>query len=368
MAYYQSPQNFLTNPFTDIFKKMLPKDADEDIKALQQNSVTKNSDDQDVDGHKSYRYGNNYDQGSGYLQHSIDYITFNEIINGKKERIKKYREMALFPEISDALDNICDDAIVQNDSGEIVSLNIEEEKFKAKDIKKIKEVNEKVISNIIKFNKNGWNLFRKFLVDGELFLEKVLASDKKHIQALKIIPAFTIIPIYENGIITKYLYSKTGDFQEKEKVYLQKNQVIYIHFEGQPGKDLAEVFGYLQSAIRPYNQLRNMEDCLVIYRLARSTERRVFNVEVGNMPTGKVNAFLEKQKFLFKKNVSYDPSNGYVNSNANVNSLTEDFWFASREGKGSRVETLQSGMNLGEIKDVEYFLKKLYKTLKLPKS
>ena len=366
MAYKKTNTNFLTNPFSEIFKKLLPKDSDIEEKAIKQNAVTKNTNDYDIDGYNYKTQLDNSYQASNFY-HSIDYITFNEIITDKKSKIKKYREMSFFPEISDSLDNICDDAIVQNKDGEIVSLNIEEEKFKHKDIKKIKEISEKVISQIVKFNKNGWELFRKFMVDSELFLEKVLDKDKKHIIALKVIPAFNIIPIYENGIITKYLYSPTGTFDSKTNSYMEKNQVIYVHYK-QYGKDLTDVRGYLESAIRPYNQLRNMEDCLVVYRLARATERRVFNVEVGQMPTGKVQQFLERQKQAWKKNVTYDPATGYVNTNANVNSLTEDFWFSSRDGKGSSVTTLQSGMNLGEIKDVEYTLKKLYKTLKLPKS
>lgn len=366
MAYKKTNTNFLTNPFSEIFKKLLPKDSDVEEKAIKQNVVTKNTNDYDLDGYNYKTQTENSYQANTFY-HSIDYITFNEIITDKKSKIKKYREMAYFPEIADSIDNICDDAIVQNKDGEIVSLNIEEEKFKSKDVKKIKEISEKVISQIVKFNKNGWELFRKFMVDSELFLEKVLDKDKKHIISLKVIPAFNIIPIYENGIITKYLYSPTGTFDSKTNSYLEKNQVIYVHYK-QYGKDLTDVRGYLESAIRPYNQLRNMEDCLVVYRLARATERRVFNVEIGNMQTGKAEQFLQRQMQKWKKNVTYDPTSGYVNTNANVNSLTEDFWFAQKDGKGSSVETLQSGMNLGEIKDVEYTLKKLYKTLKLPKS
>ena len=131
---------------------------------------------------------------------------------------------------------------------------------------------------------------------------------------------------------------------------------------------MLDVRGYLESVIRIYNQLKSLEDSLIVYRLVRAPERRVWNIEVSRLPHQKAEEYIKGLIHKYKRKHTYNPADGSVDSSRNVQSLAEDFWFAKREGQGTNVETLASGMNLGELDDVKYFLAKMYKALQIPKT
>lgn len=285
----------------------------------------------------------------------------------KKTKIAKYREMSEYPEISDSIDNICDEAIVNDSEGNIGKLKILKE-IPVNVKKQIEREFNYIQNDVLNLRERGWDLFKKWLIESELYLEKVISKEgnNKRIIGMQVIPAFTIIPHYNGSLVEKYTHTKYSNNTES-LIEFEPNQVSYINY-GNYGKNVQDTQGYLHPVIKIYNSLRNLEDALIIYRLTRAVEKRVFNIEVGNLPHGKVSEIINKHVNRYKKNLSFDSNTGTVNSNQNIMAMTEDFWFERRNGSGSSVDTLQGGMNLGELTDVSYFLKKLYKTLKLPRS
>lgn len=330
------------------------------------------------------------DTSKGLTQEEIDqfyafptdvtntYVNFNTIFESKRQRIAFYRDMANFPEISDSLDYICDESVVQNMEGDF--LEIEFDSIVPKNVqKRIRRQFDYLCKEVFQNEDKLWELYRKWIVDGELFLELVLSPSGKNIQAIKVLPSYTMLPIYQGNQVDHYeQYIANGDALKSGSTYVnttleadkkfKTNEILYVNY-GKFGKNNIDVLGYLDSSIRPYNQLKNMEDSLVVYRLTRATERRIFNIATGQMTKPKAEEYIQKLIQKHRNKAGYDSATGALSTTRNIMSLTEDFWFAKdASGKGTDVTTLPGGMNIGEITDVEYFLKKLYKTLKLPPS
>jgi len=355
------------NPFAKFFDWITNKDDIEKQKSIKENAQGKTA--QELD------YLDYYSGLGGLDNYVFTDIDFSQLFDTKKDRIAKYREMSLFPEVSDGLDNVCDDAIVTDDNGNIVSLEIDDtdEKIPRAAEIKIRKIFDYLLKNVYKFDETAWNLFRDFIIEGEIYLEKVMDKSKKNIIGLKRLPAFSMSPVYDGNMI-KY-FRQTLKRQnalslkfEEQVVNFSANQIIYINY-GLFGKSLMDIRGYLESSIRPYNQLRSLEDSLMVYRLVRAPQRKVWNIDVGRMPKGKAKEFLKQMVERYKKKTIYDPDTGKTNSAQNVQSMSEDYWFAkSEDGKGTTVDVLGGDMNLGELNDLKYFLEKLYKSLKLPKS
>ena len=290
-------------------------------------------------------------------------ISFSQFFETKKGRIGKYREMAAYPEISIALDNVVDEAVNKNSKGDSFAFNLNKTlDLKKHEIRDLTKTFNHCVNNILDFNENGWELFWKFIVDGELYLEVVLNKEKNNIVGVKPLSSWNMTPIYVDGIIVKYAQAL-----DDETIFFERNQLIYINF-GKYGINKQDVRSYLDPSIKIYNQLRTLEDAVVIYRLVRAPERRVWNVEVGNAPTGKAEEIVKQTMHRYKKNLNLDSETGLIDSSQKFQALTEDFWFARRDGQGSTVDTIQGGQQLGELEDVIYFLKKLYKSLKIPRS
>lgn len=356
--------NFFISPIEGFFKKLTSKQDIEEEKAIDKNSIAVSEDELIA------KLKGTGTQDGGIVN---NYIQFEQVFQTKEQKIAKFREMEDYPEISDALDIVSDEAIIEDAEGKIISLNIkDEENLPKRDVKRIREESDYLLQNVFKIKERGWPVFRRFLSEGEVYLEKILDDKKQNIAALKIIPPFRITPIYESSIIKNYIHGtlkkdSNGVYTEDNAV-MDRNHIAYINWGEYVRGDITDPKSYLWSAIRPYNQLKNLEDALIVYRLSRAIEKRVFNIEVGQMPTGKAREYLSKMINQYKKVMNYNPNTGNVEQSQNLMSFNEDFWFTQNNGAGSKVETLQSGMNLGELKDVEYFLKKLYKTLKMPRS
>jgi hypothetical protein len=313
-----------------------------------------------------------------------NFIDFEPYLRGKRTKIGKYREMSLYAEVADAIDVITNDAIVEDAEGEIVTLKINKDKLPGQKLpeaidKRMRAAFQYLQEDILRFNEKGEDYFRKWLVEAELFQEIVPSKDGKNIVGIRVLPAWTMIPIYVNGKISHFYQMLTsditldhilkGDFKEGVDVRrFEKNQVVYVNY-GLYGDSLLDVRGYLEAAIRTYNQLRNLEDAIVVYRLVRAPERRVWNIYTGRLTKGKAEEYIKGLIRRYKKKNIYDPATGMIDSQQNVQAITQDFWFSKDEsGNGTSVDTIGGGMNLGEIEDLNYFLQKFYKTLKLPSS
>lgn len=315
-------------------------------------------------------YSNSGGTGIGG-EFSSTQAAFRSIFSNKNQKIGTYREMSYFPEIVEALNTICDEAITPDENGEYVKLKIKKE-LPAREEKHVRKVWSYIINEVLKFDKRGWELFRTWLIESELFVEKILNDKGTRIIGIKVLPASNTYPVYEGNVIRKYIQTtkKVNRYNlnmSMGETAFAPDQICYINY-GQYGYNLLDVRGYLEPSIRTWNQLRNLEDALLIYRLVRAPERRLWNVEVGRLPPGKAEEYLKQLIARYKKDFTYNSETGNVDSNKLFQALTHDFWFAKREGQGTEVTTLQSGMNLGELNDVNLFLSKLYKTLQIPKS
>jgi len=321
----------------------------------------------------------------------------------KEEKVALYKAMDDFPEVSDAIDETCDEAINFNDDGNCMTFVIDNEALTAKKtaMKAIeKEFNYLFFDNM-NINLHAWEWFRDFLVFGESFygmtwddnsLEDGLTSVKKYpsestyavfkhgtgelIEFLRKNPAtendFDIlsasIVAYANSGIYRVVSPRQGtqyEYYGRKTKNSTSESPLWKRYD-QDVKHIKVFVSYLERAKRPFYQLRQMEDALVIYRIVRAPERFVFNVDVGRRPGPQAEDYVKRQMQQYRQDMQYDPSTGsLVGKNAAL-SMMENFWFPKTAQGGSSVSTLSGGKNLSEITDILYFLRKLYRALKIP--
>jgi hypothetical protein len=313
------------------------------------------------------------------------YVDLDGVVRNEIELITRYREMSMQPELESAIDDIVNEAIVNDDNGKGVEINTDDLKQPDQIKKKIRDEFEFILK-LLNFGNMGHDLFRRWYIDGRLFYH-VIIDDKRPalgIQELRYVDPRRIRKIRE---IQKTKDPKTGmEIIRKQNEYFLYNErgVVGAHSNlgakiavdaivninsGLMDAKRAMVLSYLHKAIKPLNQLRMVEDATVIYRLSRAPERRVFYVDVGNMPTIKAEQYLKDIMTKYRNKLVYDSSTGEIKDDRKHLSMLEDFWLPRREGsKGTEITTLPGGMNLGELEDVKYFEKKLYKALGVPTS
>lgn len=352
------------NPFSERFLETRNK-----FEVDRQEQTRKNSQGYGAEEIEINEQGFNLSVNSGY---GVDggFVTtqaiFKTLFTNKQQRIQMYNDMAYYPEIMESVEVICDEAMSYNKNGDTIRLEFRNE-IPAREKEYIQKTFNYLIDKVFNLRTNGWDLFRRWLIEGELFLEFVLNDKKNKIIAIKRLPAHTTYPIYENDVIVKFCQTMKAKDGKPHDTYFEADQIAYTNW-GQFGRSKVDVRGYLEGSMRTYNQLKNLEDAVIVYRLVRAPERRLWNVEVGRLTTGKAEEHLKRLIAKYRKNNIYNSTTGHIDTNANIQALTEDYWFAKKEGQGTEVQMLQSGLNLGELDDVKYFLTKLYKTLKIPKS
>jgi hypothetical protein len=299
----------------------------------------------------------------------------------KSKRLRDYRVMAAFSEVADALDEICDEVIVENDDGNVIELQVRNRDF-SDSAEKALQKEAKKFFEFFDFENKGWEYFRTLMIDGELFFENVI--HKKHHQkgilGVMQMPSDLIDPIYDNvqnQLLRGFMLRKpkdpdniasksTGDPNKIDLVPFDKNQVTYVN-SGVWNEDKTIRVPFIENARRSYRQLSLIEDAIVIYRLVRAPERLVFNVDVGNMPAPKAEAYLKRLMQNYWSRKTYDSNQGGSVQAFNPQSMLDSFWFPKRQGSdGTQVEQLQGGQNLGQLEDLLYFVRKLYKSLKVP--
>lgn len=313
------------------------------------------------------------------------YVDLDGMVRNEIELISKYRAMSMQPEVESAVDEIVNAAIVNDDEERGVEIVPDDLKQPASIKNKIKDEFEYVLK-LLDFGNMGHEIFRRWYVDGRLFYHVVIDDEapNKGIQEIRYVDPRRIRKVRE---IVKTKDVKTGmEIIKQMREYYLYNERGMIGVHSNLGTKIAidsivnvnsglmdekriMVLSYLHKAIKPLNNLRMVEDATVIYRISRAPERRVFYIDVGNMPTIKADQYLRDVMNKYRNKLVYDASTGEIKDDRKHLSMLEDFWLPRREGgKGTEITTLPGGMNLGELEDVKYFEKKLHKALGVPVS
>ena len=335
------------------------------VEALAKNSIFYNND------------FNNTGAGQISVDGNYNSLVYANVEENKSGRMRDYRIMAAFSEISDALDEICDECVNRSEDGDIVNLTFRNTDLDEEKQQTVKDEFEKYI-DYFNLEKKGFEYFRQLLIEGEIYFEHIIHQGYTDdgILGAVLLPSDLIDPIYDNiqnMIIKGYILRKPiFDPNKPEKIEkfdfipMDENQVSYIN-SGIWNQDKTFRLPFIENARRAYRQLSLVEDAIVIYRLVRAPERLVFNVDVGNMAPPKAEAYLRKliQEYWSKK--TFDTNQSGQVQKFNPQSMLDSFWFAKRAGsEGTSVSQLQGGANLGELADLMYFVNKLYKALKVP--
>ena len=301
--------------------------------------------------------------------------------------IRRYREISIHPECDMAIEDIVNEAIVSNEMRDPVRINLEGLPF-GKDVRRKIETEFSEILRLMNFNVKGHDIFRRWYVDGRIFYQKVIdrkeptkgITELKYIDPRKIKKIREVKKVRPNGkadltivneFIEYYLFNEKGVSQASAgsgiKIAPDTIAMCPSGIVDQNKNNM--VLSYLHKAIKPVNQLRMIEDAVVIYRIARAPERRIFKIDVGNLPKQKAEQYLRDVMARYRNKLVYDASTGEIRDDRNYMSMLEDFWLPSREGgRGTDITTLPGGQNLGEMEDVNYFQKKLYRSLNVPVS
>jgi hypothetical protein len=311
------------------------------------------------------------------------YVDLEGKAKNEGELVTKYREMSVQPECDNAIQDVVNEAIVVDELEGPVEINMDKLKQPASIKKKIIE-NFQDILRMLDFNNNGYDVFRKWYVDGRLYYNIVIdeKNPRSGIKSLRYIDPRRIRKVREpikekdartgatlyKGMNEYYIYNQKGvsTASAGQGIKIAKDSICYVH-SGLLDSRNNLVYSHLHKAIKPLNQLRMLEDAVVIYRLARAPERRIFYIDVGNLPKMKAEQYLRDMMVKHKNKLVYDASTGEVRDDRRYMTMLEDFWFARREGgRGTEVTSLPGGQNLGEMEDVDYFRRKLYKSLNVP--
>ena len=312
-------------------------------------------------------------------------------VNARNELdlIRRYREISLHPECDLAIEDIVSEAIVSNENQASVQLDLSHINYNDSIKKAIRESFDEVL-DLLQFDTKGHDIFRRWYVDGRLFYHKIIdkESPRKGITELRYIDPRKIKKVREvrknkvdgmpgsfamtNKYQEFYLFNEKGIHPTATSnaggLQIATDAITYCP-SGLIDTSKNIVLSYLHKAIKPVNQLRMIEDAVVIYRIARAPERRIFYIDVGNLPKIKAEQYLRDVMARYRNKLVYDASTGEIRDDRNYMSMLEDFWLPSREGgRGTSIETLPGGQNLGEIGDLDYFQRKLYRALNVPVS
>ena len=318
------------------------------------------------------------------------YLDMEGTAKTEQDLIRRYREIALHPECDMAIEDIVNEAITSNENKQSVKVITDGLDYSSAIKVRIEEEFADVL-RLLQFNTRGHDLFRRWYVDGRIFFQKVIDAEntKNGIVELKYLDPRKVKKIREvrkrrpEGMISPtnvniadetveyFVYNERG-IQGAASVQGIKVAVDTIAFCPSGMIDQNKnglILSYLHKAIKPVNQLRMIEDAAVIYRIARAPERRIFKIDVGNLPKAKAESYLRDVMARYRNKLVYDASTGEIRDDRNYMSMLEDFWLPSREGgRGTDITTLPGGANLGEIADIEYFRAKLYRSLNVPVS
>ena len=329
------------------------------------------------------------DDGAVNLEVGGAYGTYLDLegnIRNELELITKYRELAIQPECEAAVEDIVNEAVVMDGFKVAVELELSEAKHLSDKIKEKIYLEFQGILDMLNFQTDAHDIFRKWYVDGKIYYHMIVdeANQKQGIQELRYIDPRKIRKVREvvrepdaNGVdmvkktVEFYVYDEGGVSDASQGLsgikittdsIAMSNSGLYDHANG-------AIVSYLHKAIKPMNQLRMMEDALVIYRISRAPERRIFYIDVGNLPKAKAEQYLRDMMVQHRNKLVYDASTGEIKDDRKHMNMMEDYWLPRREGgRGTEITTLPGGQNLGELEDISYFQTKVYKSLNVPSS
>ena len=325
------------------------------------------------------------DDGAGYITASGSHFGQYLDIDGSAAKdnyqmIRKYRGVALHPEVDNAIEDIVNESIVGSDDTDPISLTLEDVDFPENIKKQVQEEFTNILG-MLNFEENGHDIFRRWYVDGRIYHHLVVdeKNEKAGIQDIRFIDAMKIRKMKEvkkkkdpltnadiiDSVNEYYVYQEKPG-QQKDAVKFTLDSISYVT-SGLLDETRKKVVSHLHKSIKPINQLRMMEDSLVIYRLARAPERRIFYIDVGNLPKGKAEEYMKNIMTKYRNKLVYDAQNGELRDDRKHMSMLEDFWLPRREGgRGTEISTLPGGENLGQIDDIVYFQKRVYRALNVP--
>ena len=344
---------------------------------------------------------NNEDGVDNYIASGFygQYVDIEGAYRNEHELIKRYREMALHPEVDKAIEDVVNEAIVTDLYDSPVEVELSNLNASESIKKKIRE-EFRYIKETMDFDKKSHEIFRNWYIDGRLYYLKVIdmknpqegIQDLRYIDPMKIkyvrqektpknFDMSRLTPENKAGDVPNpqfdeyYLYTQKPNYPTgmvakagKGAVKISKDSITYCT-SGLVDRNRNRVLSYLQKAIKALNQLRMIEDSLVIYRLSRAPERRIFYIDVGNLPKIKAEQYLKEVMNRYRNKLVYNAQTGEIRDDRKFMSMMEDFWLPRREGgRGTEITTLPGGQNLGELTDIEYFQKKLYRALGVPES
>ena len=326
------------------------------------------------------------DDSAGYVINAGGYFGQYVDMDGGKAKndadlIMKYREIAMQPETDAAIEDIVNEAIVSDDDSAPVELILDDLEQPDR-IKKLMQEEFDQIIKLLNFNWTGHDTFRRWYIDGRLYFHKIIdeKNPKRGILELRPIDPTKIRKVREvkeekdpktgakliKEVKEYYIYQDKNMSKSNQGLKIAKDSICYIT-SGVLDPTRKRVLSYLQKALKPANQLRMMEDSLVIYRMSRAPERRVFYIDVGNLPKGKAEEYMRNIMSKYRNKLVYDAATGEMRDDRKHLSMLEDFWLPRREGgRGTEITSLPGGENLGQIDDVSYFQRKLYKALNVP--
>lgn len=331
------------------------------------------------------------EDGAGYVTsagaHYGTYLDLDGKTGTKDDAslIRNYRSVAIHPEVDAAVEDICGEAISSSETEQSATLILDKVENMPDNIKKLIVEEFDNIYSMLDFNNHGHDLFKRWYVDGRMYHHLVIdeKNPKKGIQEIRPIDAMKIRKVKQ---ITKDKDPATGAsivkkvdefyiYQDKQGVNsssttqgikIANDSISYVT-SGLLDESRKKVVSHLHKALKPINQLRMMEDSLVIYRLARAPERRIFYIDVGNLPKGKSEEYMKNIMAKYRNKLVYDAETGAIRDDRKHMSMLEDFWLPRREGgRGTEITTLPGGENLGQIDDIVYFQKRLYRSLNVP--
>ena len=326
------------------------------------------------DGATSYIAGGYYGQ----------YLDLDGNFKTEYDMVKKYREMAMHPEVDSAIEDIIHEAIVADQNDSPVHVNLDNLEV-SESVKGMIRDEFEYVKNLFGFDTKAHEMFRRWYIDGRLYYHKVINLDKPQdgILELRYVDPHKIKKIrqltkpktadefmkYDFGKSEEYfIYNPKGlnNTSANSGIKIAKDAITYVT-SGIMDTNRNIVLSYLHKGIKVLNQLRMIEDSLVIYRISRAPERRIFYIDVGNLPKVKAEQYLREVMGRYRNKLVYDAATGEIRDDRKYMSMMEDFWLPRREGgRGTEITTLPGGQNLGELTDVQYFQTKLYKALNVP--